>query len=117
MKRGKVLGEKYPNKTLNEIFEVYYKEFESLAEQLEIYDRGILELVYSSVSISPLEVKKKGKVCYYVQLKAFLQEEKRKKSRTLKTWKEEEVPYEKINRFIKLYRGLCFLRKAITFLG
>jgi len=112
-----MLGDKYPNKALNEIFEIYYGELKSLAEELEIHDKRVLELVYSSVSISPLEVRKKGKAYYYVQLKAFLQEGKRKKSKTLKTWREEEAPYEKINRFVKLYRGLCFLKKAISFLG
>lgn len=100
-------------KELEKIFEALEEELEGILKELEIRDGLLRKYVYDTISTARLEITKENGTKYaYTQLKG----EFKNKSKTIKYWRHEETPHRRLEELIKLYRGLKFLSKALSYL-
>jgi len=97
---------------IREVERLLQGKLEDLSLSLGIRDGGVLNLRYSTLALSPLKVKRKGKTYSYVQLKGITYWG----SKTVKSWREGEVPRE-VEALIEVYRALKALERVRNYVG
>jgi len=95
---------------LEKIIATLEEDIRELCVKLGI--RDLTKSPYYTIAISPTAVNIKGKSYERLQLKGYIGEQKKVRSETIKSWKKEDAPVDKLTRLINLYRAFRYLTKA-----